>query len=666
MIKPHERDQGAAQSKDGSAGQVLNASAGLLSFETQQLVEADLRNRVALTGTLDRQRRNDRQRQRNLDLQRGTETWLARDIDGAADLLDVRPNDVHAHAATGHVRDPGRRGEARHEDEIDDLARRHRSQLLDGRQPALDGLRRDPRRVDTRAVVADFDIDLATFMEGAQRQSALDGLTRCCASLGGFNPVVNRIPDQMSQRILDRLKDGLVEFCVAALENEPDLATARDRDVTHEARKLVPDRVDRLHPGLHDPGLELAHQQVQSLGRTLHAGIGAGSGRGDDLIAREHQLADETHEGVEQVHVDPQCRVAHGSTRPRIGLRRRLLCECLAHLVGRGLTVVDQDLAERPGVAELLLEHRHRDVLGVDVGLLLQQLTEQRNVGRWARGRSGGSGTRLACGPSRLDVVLGNLSGRLLARLGRRRGRGRGLSVGRRAGLGVSRPAPWPGRRFRCHRRGGRWRISVRCFRARRRRLGARFGRSAPGCDACAIGDSSAGARQLCLHRRCLQGRESGHQIGVVAVVLDASRLDRGQNAADRVDKFEEAGRPLLGQPQATVAQAREQPFAGMGEDLELAERQEAAGAFDRVNRAENALEQRVGVRFLLERNKVAIELVEILVAFHEELAHDLVELVHTRSSAGWVAFRERSPRCRPATAAGHTTICASALLRNN
>ena len=46
--------------------------------------------------------------------------------------------------------------------------------------------------------------------------------------------------------------------------------------------------------------------------------------------------------------------------------------------------MVDEDLAERTIVTELLLEHRHRNVLGVDIGSLLQQLTEQRDVRRAA------------------------------------------------------------------------------------------------------------------------------------------------------------------------------------------------------------------------------------------------------------------------------------------
>ena len=221
------------------------------------------------------------------------------------------------------------------------------------------------------------------------------------ADFGRFDAVVDRIADDVGQRILDRLEDRLVQLGVAALQLEPNLATAGHRQIAHHARQLAPDRVDRLHPGLHDAGLELADQQVQSLRRTLHAGVRARCRGRDDLIAGEHQFADEPHQGVEQVDVDPQSRVADRPAGARVGLRGRLKRQCLAHLCRRGLPVVDEDLAERPVVAELLLEHRDRDVLGIDVGLLLKQFTEQRNVRR--RPDGGAAAPPLPCAlPGRL------------------------------------------------------------------------------------------------------------------------------------------------------------------------------------------------------------------------------------------------------------------------
>ncbi len=113
-----------------------------------------------------------------------------------------------------------------------------------------------------------------------------------------------------------------------------------------------------------------------------------------------------------------------------------------------------------------------------------------------------------------------------------------------------------------------------------------------------------------------------------------ASCLDGGQNRPDRVDELQQAGGALAREPEPAVAQAGQQPFAGMGEDFELAESEEPARSFDRVDRAEDALQQRMRVGFLLEGDKISVELIEVLVALHEEFAHDLVELVHQHSSA--------------------------------
>src|SRR5205807_6433991 len=68
-----------------------------------------------------------------------------------------------------------------------------------------------------------------------------------------------------------------------------------------------------------------------------------------------------------------------------------------------------------------------------------------------------------------------------------------------------------------------------------------------------------------------------------------------------------------------------------VGDRLQLREREEAARPLDRVNRAEHARQQLVRVGFLLERDQVTVEAVQVLVALHEELLDDLVNAVHSR-----------------------------------
>ncbi len=263
-------------------------------------------------------------------------------------------------------------------------------------------------------------------MERAQGEGALGWLASGDAHLRVFDPVVDGVANYVRQRILDRFKDCLVKLGVTPFHNHPDLAATGDSDVTDEPRELVPDGVDRLHPGLHHTGLKLAHQQIQALRRPLHAGVGQRGGACDDLIASQHEFANKAHEGVKQDDVNPQRRIAHGSAPrgPGFGLGDGLHRERFANLLGRSLPVVDQDLTERPRVAELLLEHGHCDVFGVDFVVLPEELTEQRHVRRHRRavrrrpGRSGGSRALIrrqdsrSLGPARctsgLHVVLGH------------------------------------------------------------------------------------------------------------------------------------------------------------------------------------------------------------------------------------------------------------------
>ena len=63
---------------------MITLGLGLLAFETDQFEQADLRNREALAAARDHQRRNDRQRQRNLDAQRRAFADLPRGPSGRA------------------------------------------------------------------------------------------------------------------------------------------------------------------------------------------------------------------------------------------------------------------------------------------------------------------------------------------------------------------------------------------------------------------------------------------------------------------------------------------------------------------------------------------------------------------------------------------------------
>ena len=74
-------------------------------------------------------------------------------------------------------------------------------------------------------------------------------------------------------------------------------------EVADDARQLRPDVVDRLHARLHDALLQLAGDEVEPLRGADQVGVGLPGDVLHDLVAGEHQLADQQHQLVEQVDV---------------------------------------------------------------------------------------------------------------------------------------------------------------------------------------------------------------------------------------------------------------------------------------------------------------------------------------------------------------------------
>ncbi len=122
--------------------------------------------------------------------------------------------------------------------------------------------------------------------------------------------------------------------------------------------------------------------------------------------------------------------------------------------------------------------------------------------------------------------------------------------------------------------------------------------------------------------------------VDVDLVALLALRLDGGEKRADGVDHGQQHVGDLGRGLHLAVAQPAEKVLADVGHGLEAVERQETAGSLDRVNRAEDARQQLPRLRLLLESHEVAVELVQVLVALHEELLDDLVHPVHHCSSS--------------------------------
>jgi len=191
---------------------------------------------------------------------------------------------------------------------------------------------------------------------GAQPHATFRGLAGRAASLGPLDAVVDGVADRVRQRVLDRLDDRLVQLGVAALHLDPRALAAAHRQVAHHPRQLAPDAADRLHAGLHHPFLQLRGHEVEPLAAAQKGRILLRRRVLQDLVAREHQLADEVHQRVEQRDVDADRIAGHGRSR---GRRRARRCR-------RGLARARRELLGFGGLLRLLGQRRERgDEFGV-------------------------------------------------------------------------------------------------------------------------------------------------------------------------------------------------------------------------------------------------------------------------------------------------------------
>jgi hypothetical protein len=88
---------------------------------------------------------------------------------------------------------------------------------------ALDGLGQDSVAVQAAAVVADFDDDAASVVEGAQHQSAPGRFAGRQSPLGRFDAVVHGVAHQMGERVADLLDHTLVQLGVGAADHQLDV-----------------------------------------------------------------------------------------------------------------------------------------------------------------------------------------------------------------------------------------------------------------------------------------------------------------------------------------------------------------------------------------------------------------------------------------------------------
>ena len=175
-------------------------------------------------------------------------------------------------------------------------------------------------------------------MPRPQFEPPLPGLARGDTAIQRLHPVIDGIPDEVDQRILDGLDDAAVELRLAAVHVDRDLLPARGAEVAHKTRKAVEQGVEGLQTGPRDVVLELVRDAIQELRCTRQLSRRTPAGELHDPVAHENQLTDEVHQPVQQAHIDPdgalrdRCRLdglpdvaGAGQLGRRCGLGRRPL-----------------------------------------------------------------------------------------------------------------------------------------------------------------------------------------------------------------------------------------------------------------------------------------------------------------------------------------------------
>ena len=215
----------------------------LVGAELDTFLDGGQRNDVATLAHADQQPIDDRQRQRQAQRDLGALAGLTGDIDVAAQRIDRAPHHIHADTAAGDAGDLVRRREAGLHDELEQLAV---GRLGAGReQPLFLGALLDARAVQAGTIIGNGDQHLVAQMARRKLDAALARLACRLARPRQLDAVVDRIADQMDQRVGQALDQRLVEFGVLARQHEFDFLAEFVRQVVYQAAEAAEQLADR-------------------------------------------------------------------------------------------------------------------------------------------------------------------------------------------------------------------------------------------------------------------------------------------------------------------------------------------------------------------------------------------------------------------------------------
>ena len=297
-----ERNLGHAAAADGGDARAADAvERHRRAVGADDLLDRRARDREMLVADRHRQRGDDGQRQRNPQRHSSPAPDGRINLDHPADALDVGTDDVHADPATRNGGHRLRGRQSGFEDQGEPLGRGQRLGLGLGQQLAGDRFLDQPLAVDALAVVDDVDQDLVARLTRRDRQQADLALARLAPVGGGLDAMIDRVADDVGQRIADHFDHFAIELDVTALDIDHDLLAELTRKVADQARDGDEQILDPLHAGAGDRVAHLGDDPRQSLECAVDRDIAGGFAEAaGELVAGEHHVGNARHHSVEQ------------------------------------------------------------------------------------------------------------------------------------------------------------------------------------------------------------------------------------------------------------------------------------------------------------------------------------------------------------------------------
>src|SRR5215471_9532066 len=146
----------------------------------------------------------------------------------------------------------------------------------------LDGFGLETSYIDASPVIAHLDNDLIAFVIGAHRYLSDSGLAGAQPLFSGLQAMVNSVPEQVKQWLIDEVYQRPVQLSFAAADLELDELAFFGRQLSHRPIESAKDVVDHHHSHFQDALLELGDQFSH-----LHAGRAES---GDKIILGESRL----------------------------------------------------------------------------------------------------------------------------------------------------------------------------------------------------------------------------------------------------------------------------------------------------------------------------------------------------------------------------------------